>query len=114
MNKTIKKIVVILVMAVIVSTSVLAAPASNFPQGNIGVAEVTTTAQKIWGTVTGIFKILAFGAILFAGLRYMFASVDEKADIKRSLGMLVIGAVLVFSAASVVQFVVNAGNEVIK
>ena len=86
----------------------------NFPTGSAnGVDTINTSAKKIWTTVTTIVQILAFAAIVFAGLRYMFASADHKADIKKSLGMLTVGAILVFAASTVVKFVVTATSEVI-
>ena len=43
----------------------------------------------------------------------MFASADQKADIKKSMGTLAIGAVLVFCAATVLRFIQTAAGEVI-
>ena len=61
-----------------------------------------------------IVQILAVAAVVFAGVRYMFASADQKADIKKSMGILAIGAVLVFGATVVLSFIQNATNQVLQ
>ena len=43
----------------------------------------------------------------------MFASADQKADIKKGMIGLVIGAILVFAASTVVQFIISATTSVI-
>lgn len=74
---------------------------------------MTNTANGIWGTVLTILQILAVAAIVFAGVRYMFASADQRADIKKGLIYLVLGAVLVFAASTVVSLIINTAEEVL-
>lgn len=71
------------------------------------VAKITTASGKIWGTFTVIAQILAISAIIFAGVRYMFASSDTKADIKMQTVILVLGATLAFGAVPFAKFVVS-------
>ena len=69
---------------------------------------ITGAAANIWQTIATVIQILAIAAVVFAGLRYMFASADQKADIKKSMGVLAIGAVLVFGATLVLQLIAGA------
>ena len=80
----------------------------------MGASTITQAAGRTWATVVTIVQILAVAAVVFAGLRYMFASADQKADIKKSMGTLAIGAVLVFGATTVIKFVSNATNQIIR
>lgn len=73
---------------------------------------LSKTTKNIWSTVTLILQILAVAAIVFAGVRYMFASADAKADIKKQLVILVLGAVLVFGASTIIQIIVKVTNDV--
>ena len=77
------------------------------------VSDIDTAVGKVWGTILSILQIAAVAAIVIAGVRYMFASADQKADIKKGLGVLVLGAILVFAASTVVQFIISATNTVI-
>lgn len=116
MNKKImatRIIMVAFLLGLFVVTPVFADISVDFPTGSGSIGTVDTGVKKVWGTVTTIVQILAFAAVVFAGLRYMFASADQKADIKKGLGMLAIGAILVFAASTVVKFVVSAANEII-
>lgn len=77
-----------------------------------GIESANKAVNRIWGTVTLILQMLAVAAIILAGVRYMFASADGKADIKKQTVGLVVGAVLVFGASMVVDFVVNVTKEI--
>ena len=109
--KKLMKILPVVMVACFALTSVFAISADDLDTalGNGSAASgVETAAQNIWSTVVTIVQILAVAAVVFAGLRYMFASADQKADIKKSMGTLAIGAVLVFGATLVLQFVAGA------
>ena len=77
-----------------------------------GVGSIDKSVNKVWSTVLTILQIAAVAAIVVAGVRYMFASADQKADIKKGMIGLVVGAVLVFAASTVVQFIVTATEDI--
>ena len=77
------------------------------------VDTVDTAVKKVWGTVLTILQICAIGALVFAGVKYMFASADGKADIKNGMLGLAIGAILVFAASSVISWILDAADDVI-
>jgi type IV secretory pathway VirB2 component (pilin) len=75
----------------------------------------TTSIQailKIWSVVKLILQVLSVAAIIVTGIRYMFTSADQKADIKKQSYGLVIGAILVFAASTVVNFIVEVTKDV--
>jgi len=78
-----------------------------------GATSWTSISGKIIWIVNTIVRYAAFGGILFLGLKYMFASADQKADIKQGLIYLSIGAILVFCATTIIKFVVDATNEIL-
>ncbi len=77
-----------------------------------GVTSVNGAVNRVWKTVVTVLQILAVAAIVIAGVRYMFASADTKADIKGQTVGLVVGAVLVFGASFIVQFIINVTSDV--
>ena len=79
--------------------------------GEASVNEIDDAAMNIWATIVPIVQILSVAAVVFAGLRYMFASADQKADIKKSMGILVIGAILVFCSTTILKFIATAAND---
>ena len=81
MRSIFKITMIVLMLCLFVATPVFADISMSFPSGGTAISNVTTSAKKVWGTVTTIVQILAFAAIVFAGVRYMFASADQKADI---------------------------------
>ncbi len=115
-----KKILVLLMFVLVAFIAVVPCVyaenkiSTDFPDSSGSVTNVDKSVKKVWGTVTTVVQILAFGAVVFAGLRYMFASADQKADIKKGLGMLTIGAILVFAASTVVKFVASAAGDILK
>lgn len=112
-NKKLYKVCSILFIFIIFlgMFSVYAGPTP--PASGVAVGAATNVAKKIWGTVKVIVQILSVAAIVFTGLRYMFASADGRADIKKQTVILIVGAVLVFGAVEVAQFVYNVTNQII-
>lgn len=110
---------IVLVLMVVISTNVFGFNSfTTNGVNNIGTSESIASANKavnrIWGTVTLILQVLAVAAIVFAGVRYMFASADGKADIKKQTIGLVVGAILVFGASTIVNFIVKVTEDVTK
>lgn len=73
---------------------------------------VTGLVDRVWATAITVVQVLAVGCVVFAGLRYMYASADRKADIKKGMMYLAIGAVFVFATTTVMKFVYNVGNSI--
>lgn len=104
---------VFLVLTLIcVSTANIFAITPTQPSSGTPNSKITGLANNIWGTVAVIIQILAIAAIIIAGVRYMFASADEKADIKQQTITLVVGAILVFAAVPIAKFIAETANSV--
>lgn len=86
----------------------------NKAENSQGVGSIDNAVSSVWSTVLTVLQICAIAAIVFAGVKYMFAAADQKAEIKNGLVGLVVGAILVFAASTVVQFIIDASKEVIK
>lgn len=76
--------------------------------------KITQVVGNAWGTVLTILQVLSVAAVVYAGVRYMFASADQKFEIKKGLGALAIGAILVFGASTVIQFLVTGFGEIVQ
>lgn len=81
---------------------------------NTSTASIDTVKNKIWGSAKLILQVAAVSAVLFAGVRYMMASADQKADIKKSMVPLVIGAVIVFGTTILIEFVQTSAGQLFK
>lgn len=111
-------IVGILIMVIAVFSCVVEATGENITPNNPYdpgkvVGNAKDTAQSAWATISFLIQMAAVACVVFAGLRYMFSSSDQKADIKQGLIYLVIGAILVFCAIPVINFVVEAANQLL-
>lgn len=69
------------------------------------------TVSRVWGVILTVLQVAAIAAVVFAGVRYMFASADSKADIKKQMIWLVVGAILVFGASTVIGFLTGTFTE---
>ncbi len=63
------------------------------------------------GGIIGVIQIVgtavAVGASIYLGIRYVMASVEEKADIKKKLIPFVIGVVIFYGATGIIQLIGN-------
>lgn len=116
--KTICFVIPVVLVLLIVSNNVFAFNQMNVDtiNGALQYATPSTSAQnsilKVWGTVLLILQILSVAAIVIAGIRYMFASADGKADIKKQTIGLMVGAVLVFGASSVISLITKITSDI--
>ncbi len=118
-KKIFLRVVPILVLAlVLLTTNVFAANAGlgNF-EANMTVNADTSgntikSINKVWGMILTILQVAAIAAVVFAGVRYMFASADQKADIKKSMLTLAVGAILVFGASTVIGILTGVLKDV--
>ena len=107
---------VLMVLMVVFTTNIFAAGFGDFNVNSINVvadknSDTIKTVNKVWGVILTILQVCAIAAVVFAGVRYMFASADSKADIKKQMIWLVIGAILVFGASTVIGFLTGTFNE---
>lgn len=112
-----KTIYIVVLLILIMHLSIYAAGTGfdpNLVNSNTSVDYgLRTPIEKIWGTVLNILRIAAVMAIIISGVRYMFASADNRADIKRNLMYLVMGSILVFGTTFIVEFIVQAFEKTV-
>lgn len=107
-------LIAVFCLAIVCSVIYAATPiTTDWPTAGNSVDKVEKVAGSVWATVTVIVQILAVLAVVFAGLRYMFTSAEGRANIKKEMSYLAIGAVLVFGTTIIINFIVNAANELI-
>ncbi len=79
----------------------------------IAESKLNQLFKDVWATLATLVQILSVGCVVFAGIRYMYASADRKADIKQGLINLAIGAILVFGAVTIVKAAASATNQIL-
>lgn len=111
--RKIAKILPVLMVMCLVLTSVYAniSVPDKLPGGTSSPV-VDGVVGNVWATVRTVVQVLAIAAVVFAGLRYMFASADTKADIKKQMGILALGALLVFAASTILGFVADIAPNI--
>lgn len=77
------------------------------------VAGFSLTVKNIFSLVIVIFKVLTVALLIFAGARYMYASNDGKAQLKKDLILILIGVAIVFGAEPIISFVTEAFNGIV-
>lgn len=75
--------------------------------------ELDDTLYKVVSTIVLILQIAAMAGVVITGVKYMYAGAQDKAKIKQTLIWLIVGAIFVFAAPKVIQFVIDAGNNVL-
>jgi len=119
--KRIAKICTVLIIIATIATmmsTVFAEGASDVLgklTGNTDAASaVTTTANNIVGIVQVICYATAVIMLIYLGVKFITASPEAKADIKKSAIMYVIGAIIVFAAGTLLGVILNLSTNVVK
>jgi len=78
---------------------------------NDGVAELETKIGTVLSVITNLGMILSVLISAILGVKYMLASVEEKAEIKSDMIPYLIGACLVFGVCIFVKILQSVGNS---
>lgn len=71
---------------------------------------VTDKIGVVLGTIRNISVVVSVIALMIIGLKYIFGSVEEKANYKATLVPYVIGFVLAIAGTTLVDFIYNMVN----
>lgn len=75
--------------------------------------DLKTTFSRIFTLVVTIGKVLTVLAIIYMGVKYIFAGADAKAQLKQKSPALIIGIILIFCATTFLGIIANVISEVI-
>lgn len=123
MIKLNKKAVVALVLAVMtIMLCVVPVFAASSKVGEVTVKtdpgkvdqKLTNVGSTVLGYIQVIGTFIAVGVLMFLGIRYMTASANEKADIKKSIIPYIIGAVVLLAAVNIVALLPKISDALFK
>jgi len=114
MSKTMRVFSIMMVLMIALSTVVCATTVGGITinpttTGN-GVDTVTNAGNKILGIIQVAGIVIAVGVIMVVGIKYMMGSAEEKAEYKKVMIPLIIGAILLGCAALFADKLLNVGS----
>lgn len=117
--KTVTKIITILLIiaTILGAVNMVFANDINIPNGSNGGYSGTgldTTTSNIIGIVQFICYAAAVILLVILGVKWIMAAPDQKADLKKSAVIYVVGAVLVFAAGAILQVIRSVANNTVK
>ncbi len=72
-----------------------------------GMNQVRTSASKIISNIIAIIQIIGLGVAIIMlaslGIKYMTGSIEEKVQVKKHATVYVVGAIVFFAAAGILQ-----------
>lgn len=99
------------VMVLGVCTVAFAAPTVSITAP--GTQKLQNAGNKVLGYVQWFGYAIAVGMLLYIGIKYMMASANEKADLKKGSISYVIGAVVVVAATSLFTILSEIATDVV-
>ncbi len=111
-KKMSKIVTVLLIVATILSAFSMVFATVEIPSAK---ADAVDTLKNPVGNIIGIVQFICYAAavimIVMLGVKFMTASPDGKAEIKKSAIIYVVGAVLVFAAGALLNLVRNVAGK---
>lgn len=105
--KVISVIVLAVMMLTVFGSQVFAVSLPTVNPTSPG-GEADNIAGTILNTLMWVGVMIAVGMMIFLGIKYVTASPDGKADLKKQLGIYVLGLVLILAATTIVGIIANA------
>ena len=117
MKRTVKIInilmIAVILFAAIANVALAIDPSTINPTtAGTGVTKIKTLGEKIVGIIQVVGSIVTVVMIAVLGVKYMMGSAEEKAEYKKTIIPLIIGAVLVFAAVNIGSMVYNMAKQV--
>lgn len=122
MNRKVIKVVSILLMVLMVvmtlSTSVFAADPYDIGQfdNKQDTSGAKTSIANMIGALISIIQVVGMGVaiimLIVMAIKYISAAPSEKAEIKKSAMVYVVGAIVLFAASGILQIVKNFATNV--
>ena len=121
MNKKVMKVITILLMVAAIAFAVISPAMAKAPSpGDFDSYTDSTgagsSAKRIVGTLIDVFQIVGVGVaiimLVMLAIKYLSAAPNEKAEIKKSVSIYVLGAVLLFAASGVLEIVQRFAKNV--
>ena len=119
-KKTIKivSMVITIVMFLMLSAQVAFAAATDIggisidPNTSVsGATNVTKVGNNILGIIRIVGILIAVGILMVLGIKYMMGSAEEKASYKKTMMPYIVGAVLIFGAATIATSIFDFANS---
>ena len=76
-------------------------------------SKVNVIGQNVVGVIQVVGIAIAVGMLLVLGIKYLRAAPDEKANIKQSSVIYIVGAVVLFAAVNIVKIVYTFATETV-
>jgi len=116
--KTVTKIITILLIiaTILGAVNMVFADDISIPNGSNGGYSGTgldTTTSNIIGIVQFICYAAAVILLVILGVKWIAAAPDQKADIKKSAIIYVVGAALVFAAGAILQVIKKVAKKTV-
>ena len=126
MNRKVVKIVSVLMMVLMVVAMLSTSAFADFVTMEDGVSDVdiekftsrdsqtTAVFQGFIGTLINIIQIVGMGVavimLIVMAIKYISAAPSEKAELKKSITIYGVGAIVLFAASGILQIVKNFAN----
>lgn len=118
MNKTMK--IVSVVMAIMIAFMPIALAVSvggvevEVNTNTNGVDSITSAGGKILGVIKVVGILISVGVIMVVGIKYMMGSAEEKAEYKKVMIPLIVGAVLLGCASLFADKLIGLGDTLLQ
>ena len=109
-----KKVLVLMLIIMIIPTVIFASEGgfvdfNTDPVAPAGLGEKTNT---ILGAMQYVGYAIAFGMLIYIGIKYVTSSANEKASIKQSVISYLIGILLIASVSTIFGLITGFANDV--
>lgn len=96
------------------ATSIGGVNVSPSISGNNAATSVSNLGNQILGIIQVIGTIIAVGMLSYLGIKYIISSPDDRATIKHSAFLYIVGAFVLFTAVTLVNIIYNFATSAVK
>jgi type IV secretory pathway VirB2 component (pilin) len=111
--KILATVLLVIMMIMSISAVVFAYEPSNVNgSSNVDTSKLEDVGNQIFTVIRTVGILLSVIILAVLGIKYMMGSAEEKAEYKKTMMPYIIGALLLFAAATISQFIYNAFTSI--
>ncbi len=101
--------IILIILVSISSISIATVDPNNYdPRPSLNsqdYEEVLNMVGTIVGAITSVGTVISVMMVIILGIKYMMGSIEEKAEYKKSMIPMFIGAILLFAGSTIVSII---------
>ena len=115
-NKVFKLLMIVLILIIGFSIEIKAKDTIDvedwIPDTNASNIKLINIGARILGTIQVVGSVMSVAVLSIIGIKYMFASIEERVEYKKSMYPYILGCIMVFATTNIAAIIYEISKKI--